>query len=125
MEVANQDDASLLLFSDVASLKASEAKGELGAVLHIDLSSDDREFKQTQLVLGTSENEKHQILDVEVWDTYLAVLVEKNTVFVFDLAKSASQETPSKKTPLKPAAPNLFHKPIFKACFADATEQVS
>ena len=88
--MANLDDASLLLFSDVASLKADETKGEPGTILHIDLSSESREFKQTQLVLGTSENEKHQILDVEVWDTYLSVLVEKNTVFVFDLAKSTS-----------------------------------
>jgi hypothetical protein len=39
------------------------------------------------LQIGTSdENLGSAILDIEIWDSYLALLFEKNLIVVFDLA---------------------------------------
>ena len=115
IEVANSDDQSLLLFNDVASRRTGLAQanpskvsgaesGKAAAkasILHIDCSgfqgngsSSGASHVQTMLQIGHAEGEQSvkvdvprgAILDVEIWDTFLAVLFEKNLVQVYDLA---------------------------------------
>jgi hypothetical protein len=67
-------------------------------------------------------------LDVEIWDNHLAVLVEKNKVYVFDVRTSSVEavnggNTKKKEEKQKEVSPALL--PIFKAVFYDSTEQIS
>ena len=67
-------------------------------------------------------------MDIEIWDTYLALLFEKNLIIIYDLAKSQSEKTNerSKKKPLEqPKENSYFDKPVFRAKFEDATESIS
>lgn len=58
------------------------------------------------------------MVDIEIWSSYIALLFEKNLVVVFDLKHSASAKSEGNEIA-------QFQKPIFKATFADATDQIS
>ena len=58
---------------------------------------------------------KGRLLDVEIWNSYIALLFEKNLVIVFDLKRSESVQNEVNEIV-------KFHRPIFKAAFADATD---
>ena len=70
--------------------------------------------------LGGGISDSQTILDVEIWDKYLAVLTEKNTVQVFNVARGSfgASEAESKSE-------EAVLRPIFKAQFKDATDQIS
>lgn len=65
------------------------------------------------------------IFDVALWDNKVAVLVDQNTILVYDL--STSTEVAQAAIKDKPAGKKedtlpQFWKPVFRARFADATD---
>lgn len=78
IEVANNEQ-SLVLFSDVANKRKAEGM----AVLHIDCSTGNN-HAQTIMLVG--DENASAILDIEIWDTFLALLLDRNLIVVFDLA---------------------------------------
>jgi hypothetical protein len=107
--VANHDQ-SLVLFTDVAS-RRSGSNSESLAILLIDCEGSKAAGGQhAQTMLGLPEdNLGSAIVDIEIWDSYLALTFEKNLIAVFDLAQKN----------------NKIEKPVFRAKFADATETIS
>lgn len=125
LEVTDTPDQSLLLFTDIASRKPGEKAVAPAGILHIDCSEfagkqSQAAHKQTLLqlastdTLGGGKSDSLTIFDVEIWDKYLAVLTEKNTVFVFSVARGGTGASDSEEV-----------RPIFKAQFKDATDQIS
>ena len=57
-------------------------------------------------------------MDTEIWDHYLALLFEKNIVLVYDLKHIRASKREGTDC-------IQFNKPIFKATFPDATDQIT
>lgn len=92
--------------------------------------------EQTLLLFGSadaqgSKADPNQILDIEIWDNFLAVLTDKNTLFVFDvgaLSTNAQNALPdAKQTGMKQefSLDDRLKRPIFKAVYNDATDLIS
>jgi hypothetical protein len=108
IEVANHGQ-SLVLFT-----KATPKR----QILHIDCAAafegSGEKYVQTNLSIGLPDESLGSILDIEIWDAFLAILFEKNLIVVFDLARSPNAK-----------AKKEWDKPVFKAKYADSTETVS
>jgi len=57
-------------------------------------------------------------MDYEIWDNFLAVLLKKNSLYVFDLSKGRDLDPKKKEA-------QQFSQPIFKTKFLDASEIIS
>ena len=79
-----------MLFTDVISRRPG-ANPDSMQILHIDCAAADgskaggAHHEQTMLGL-TEDNFGSVILDIEIWDSFLALLFDKNLIVVFDLA---------------------------------------
>ena len=71
----------------------------------MDLSADARgSVTRKQRILEISGFETRQIVDFEIWESYIALLYDKNTIVVLDL---------------------ISEQVIFKTIYADATDMIS